>query len=144
MLNVTAGRTWVCLACQSAFYDLPCLLPIAARLTTPRMASSTMSKRTLRNCDTAKACRTLDQRSTERVGALPRHQNVCTSSHRFDQRAMTISCSPLQMAKENPRWPPLKRGGWKANVHDPWCWMSWLHVGHKTTSPSIVMLWKVP
>ena len=77
--------------------------------TTPRSATSTISKRTLRNCETAKACRTSDQRPTGRVVALP-WAMAPKRSYIESIRSMTVkSDSPFQVGKENPCWPPVKK-----------------------------------
>ena len=54
-------------------YHIPCLSPIVARSTTPGGVMSTTSKRTLRDYETAKACKTSnsDHYLTGRVVALP-------------------------------------------------------------------------
>ena len=105
----------VCFACQGASYPLPRLLLLAAPFITLRRAWSTTWKCTLRSKRLRHGKSMQNTRptsnGTSRSAAMGHGtKTVCASSHRFDQRAMTIeTCSPLQVEKDNPCWPPLKR-----------------------------------
>lgn len=102
-------------------YRTPCTSPIVAQSTTPRRAMSSTSKRTLRSCETAKACRTSDQGPTERVVALPWYQNNCTCLNRSTERAAIIrSCSSFQIKRKRQLLAAVEERGWGANAQERW------------------------
>lgn len=132
-----------------ASYHTPCPSLLIARFTTPGEATSTTSKRTLRDCETAKACRTSDQRPTGRVVALP--SAMAPKQLHIFQPDLINACNDHQIMqstsngqKRKPCWLPVRREGWGANAHDPRRWMSWLHVGHVEPGSSIAFLKRVP